>query len=287
MTFIANTQSLNPEPVVILYAFNFDELANYTPGVPSTLFFTAHSLPNGNEIVFNGNTYERIPIIMTGVSAELGGKIPEPTLRIGYPSLYNNSGFAAIFNDWRSQNGNNRRLDWRGVSVLRLEVFASNLDGGSDPDPTQAASVLYNVDQVMNANNSEIVLKVNAPFGVENLSKNAVRVLRENYCARTYRRPDLSSANTFNYTPVEDGGCPYGQAAEASAYPGAASPFGSEYFDGQNQPTTSWANDRCPKTYQACTLRFRSTGDPETTVPFLGVLPTRNNPAASLPDFDD
>ena len=286
MSFLSNTQSLSTERVVLLYAFNFDELANYTATVPSTLFFTAESLPTGGEIAFNSNTYKRIPIVMTGVSAELGGKIPEPVIRIGFPSLMTDAGFAAILNDWRTQNPGLRRLDWRGVSIIRLEVFASNLDGAPNADPTQAETVLYNVDQVVSATNSELVLKVNAPFGVENLSKNAVRVLRENHCARIYRRP-AAAADTFNYTPVEDGGCPYGQASEASIYPGAATPFGSEYFDGQNQPTGDWQQDRCPKTYQACTLRFRSTGNPNTTVPFLGTLPTRNNPAASLPDFDD
>jgi phage-related protein len=87
------------------------------------------------------------------------------------------------------------------------------------------------------------------------------RQMATGLCSLKYR----TFRNGFQYTPVADGGCPYGQQTNGdSGYDPAA-----KLFDRNNKPTSSNRHDYCNKTIRACRLRWAS-GSASSPLPFMG-----------------
>ena len=84
---VSELQKLNPSARIELFVLELVEGLHYATGnpsnVPTVYRFHAGSNMNSNaEIVWQGNSYQRVPITFEGAAFSGKGQIPRPTLTI-------------------------------------------------------------------------------------------------------------------------------------------------------------------------------------------------------------
>lgn len=235
MTVQSESQKLTQDTVVRLVTIEY--------GTGQVLRYT-NSIEDPNTTVFlNGNEFFGRSFSLTNFEVKAGGSLPRPVLSLdnidrAFYSIVVNNDFLI------------------GASVLYQEVYASNLDGGSNPDPSQILiSLQYNVLQMTRLHRQEFRIKLATPLDLEQVQFG--RQILRNTCSRPYRSPDPSSADTFIY-PTNSNVCPYGLASR----PGT----GSNYFTKDGTPTADWRQDDCGQFHSECVRRFGTIAN----LPFQG-----------------
>lgn len=243
MAFTTVIQKFNPGTWVTLWKFDFTTCFGYDPskGGPSVCYFSAFTGTDGNNIVFNGQEYQYVDVESSGFTAEMGGTLPEPSLIISFQYL-------------PIRNGLGYYEDIRAATITRIGTFVQYLDNGSTPDVTQSRQTIWCVDSLESFNKRELTFKLCVTPGLERLNENGVRSNASGKCALAakYRLP-ADTADTFTYTPLVDGGCPYGNPEEAANYPAMMT---GKYYDVSDNETTNYREDRCSGTVMACIYRF-------------------------------
>ena len=84
---VSELQKLNPSARIELFVLELVEGLHYATGnpsnVPTVYRFHAGSNMNSNaEIVWQGNSYQRVPITFTGAEFTGKGQVPRPTLSV-------------------------------------------------------------------------------------------------------------------------------------------------------------------------------------------------------------
>ena len=93
---------LHPGAVVTLYEIDFSQCLSFKPTVSSTIRCSPYR--NGNsDIVRGGNSYNYIGVRPNGFRSEMNSSAPTPTLTFDRVSLYANSAYQALVNDYQNQ----------------------------------------------------------------------------------------------------------------------------------------------------------------------------------------
>lgn len=172
-----------------------------------------------NDVVWQGNTYNAFPIEATGFEFSGRGTLPRPTLRVA-----NVTGLLGVLV--------RNYQDLIGAKLTRKRTLMQYLDavnftGGVNPsaDPTAALpDDVYFIDRKVVENKVLVEFELAASFDVAGVQLPR-RYIVQNVCVWTYRGGDCS------YT-------------------------GTAYFDANDQPVATLAQDVCGKRLSSCKARF-------------------------------
>ena len=191
-------QSLNPSAILELFVLELVEGLHYATGnpsnVPTTFRFHSGSNMNSNaEIVWQGDSYPRLPIDASGFAYNGRGQTPRPQLTISNfggitrsGSVIDMSGFLVIVNQTTPHN------DLLNAKLTRLQVLASSLDNanfssGSNPFGTPNSDELpqeiYFIDRKTTENRQIVQFELVGTLDVENKKLPARQVTRNDFPA--------------------------------------------------------------------------------------------------------
>jgi len=216
MTIKADIQSL--EHTALLEFFILD-----TTNLPGGSITRFHAGTNGlhQPVVWQGNTYEPMPIQAEGFDLTARGSQPRPKIRVA-----NVGGLLSA----SVKNFN----DFVGCKVTRKRTFAKYLDavnfpGGVNPtaDPNQyMPDETWYVEQKLSENRYVIEFELSSAFDVQGVM--------------------------LPHRQVIQNSCPW-------KYRGTECGWSGGYYDANNNPTNA-AGDKCSKTITACRVRFATVG---------------------------
>jgi lambda family phage minor tail protein L len=214
MTVEADIQKLDPGAIIELYeldttAIGGDSVDRFHPGVNYL----------GTDIVWNGNTYTKYPIVASGFEANGQGQSPRPTVQVS-----NIGGLIGALTVAME--------DLLGAKFTRIRTFAKYLDavnfpGGVNPDADPNAEIdrqIYYVDRKSSENKIFVEFELAAASDLVGVNI-PLRQVIANVCPWAYRGSE----------------CGYAGGAVA---------------DINDQPTTDLASDKCGKRLSSCKLRF-------------------------------
>ena len=191
-------QSLSPSAILELFVLELVEGLHYATGnpdnVPTTFRFHSGSNMNSNaEIVWQTNSYQRLPIEASGFAYTGKGQTPRPQLTISNlggitrsGSVIDVSGFLVIVNKTTAHN------DLLNAKLTRLQMLASSLDNanfssGSNPFGTPNSDELpqeiYFIDRKTTENRQIVQFELVGQLDVENKMLPARQVTRNEFPA--------------------------------------------------------------------------------------------------------
>ena len=191
-------QSLNPSSILELFVLELVEGTHYATGnpdnVPTVFRFHAGSNMNSNaQIVWQGNSYQRLPISADGFAYTGRGQTPRPQLTISNfgditrgSTVIDVSGVLVIDNQTTPHN------DLLNAKLTRLQVLASSLDNanfssGSNPFGTPNSDELpqeiYFIDRKTTENRQIVQFELVGRLDVENKKLPARQVTRNEFPA--------------------------------------------------------------------------------------------------------
>tara|TARA_B100000700_G_C14982830_1_gene827278 strand:+ start:556 stop:1338 length:783 start_codon:yes stop_codon:yes gene_type:complete len=128
-------QKLNPSAIIELFELKLKEGIHYATGNPDSVtttqrFHAGTSLNSNGEVVWQGNSYTRLPIEASGFSYQ-SGQVPRPGLTIS-------NGLSAMTAILQTANETTPGNDLAGAELIRIRTLARYLDaanfsGGSNP----------------------------------------------------------------------------------------------------------------------------------------------------------
>jgi lambda family phage minor tail protein L len=253
VTPVSDLQAIAPSAIIELFEL---ELNVAQHGVATTYRFHAGANLNANtDVVWAGNSYQRLPIEADGFSYQGKGQFPRPTLRVSNIFGTLSTVIATLPNGLE------------GAKVTRVRTLARYLDGINfpggvnpygTPDPTAALpQEIYSIDRKTTENRDVIEFELAASLDLQNVLAPKRQTIA-NICQWRYRRWDATTSS-FDYTNVD---CPYTKTA---------------YFKADGTPTNIASEDVCGKRLTSCKLRFDQafvTGSVTTGSTTLGSLST-------------
>ena len=135
-------QKLNPSARIELFVLELVEGLHYATGnpssVPTTFRFHAGSNMNTNqEIIWQGNTYQKLPMTFEGAEFSGKGQIPRPTLTIANLGGITRSGEVITVTDLMIiVNVTTPQNDLTDAKLTRITTLASELDAANFPSNT-------------------------------------------------------------------------------------------------------------------------------------------------------
>ena len=228
----------NPSAIIELFELRLD---NNLHGSSDILRWHAgvNEQITGN-IVWNGESYVRVPVKAEGFEYKNTGTLPRPTLTVDNTTSLITALFLVV-------NATTVGNDLAGAEVRRIRTLKKFLDaanfasGNSNADPYASfPEERWFVDR-KSAENREIVsFELSSKFDVAG-QKLPKRQCIANLCQWEYRSSECS------YT-------------------------GSNFFDVNDNAATSLAQDRCGKRLSSCKLRFGANGElPFGSFPSVGL----------------
>ena len=128
-------QKLNPSAIIELFELKLKEGIHYATGNPDSVtttqrFHAGTSLNSNGDVVWQGNSYTRLPIEASGFSYQ-SGQVPRPGLTIS-------NGLSAMTAILQTANETTPGNDLAGSELIRIRTLARYLDvanfsGGSNP----------------------------------------------------------------------------------------------------------------------------------------------------------
>ena len=224
---------LNPSAIIELFEVHLDNTLH-----GSTEVYRFHAGVNADvdgNVVFNGNTYTRIPVKAEGFEMTNTGTLPRPTLTIS-----NLDG--TITTLLLLVNATTAGNDLGGAEVRRIRTLKKFLDGESTADPNaKFPDERWYVDRKANESRDSVTFELASKFDLAG-QKLPKRQIVANVCQWVYRSSECS------YT-------------------------GSNYFDVNGNSVPSLANDVCGKRVASCKLRFGDTAElPFGSFPGAGLI---------------
>jgi lambda family phage minor tail protein L len=175
----------------------------------------------GATVTWQGEVYTAAPVEAEGFEVNGQGSLPTPKIKIANI----NGALQGMIRD---------HGDLVGALVTRTRVFAQNLDGASEADPTaHYPPDIYRVERKIAMNKIYVEWELSAALDQQGVMLPRRQVLRD-YCDKRYR---FWGGSVFDYTKAT---CPY---------------TGSACFNTQGNPVGA-ADDRCGKRLSDCKLRF-------------------------------
>ena len=150
---VSELQKLNPSARIELFVLELVEGLHYATGnpssVPTTFRFHSGSNMNSNaEIVWQGNSYQRVPISFEGAEFTGKGQVPRPTLTIANLGGISRSGSVITVTDFllvvNATTPHNDLMDAKltRITTLASELDAANFSSGSNPFGTPSSNEL-------------------------------------------------------------------------------------------------------------------------------------------------
>ena len=231
---------LSPTSIIDLYELQlFPALHNVTAGVDDLYRFHAGltlKTPNTG-VTWNGNQYTRYPIEVDGFEYLGNGQLPRPKVRVS--NLFSFLSLIMI-----QINATNPGNDLCGAKLTRIRTMARYLDavnfpGNTNPygtpDPTaEAPREIYYVDRKVTENRDVVEFELVSAFDLAGV--------------RAPKRQCIANICQWEYRGSE---CGYTR---------------SDYFDVNDNPVATLAEDVCGKTLNSCEKRFPPESEPG--VPF-------------------
>jgi lambda family phage minor tail protein L len=212
---------LNPSAIIELFELHLDNTLHGSTDV-YRFHAGANAAVNGN-VVFNGNTYTRIPVKADGFEFTNTGTLPRPTLTI---SNLDGTMTTLLLLVNATTAGN----DLGGAEVRRIRTLKKFLDGESTADPNaKFPDERWYVDRKANESRDSVTFELASKFDLAG-QKLPKRQIVANVCQWVYRSSECS------YT-------------------------GSNYFDVNGNVVSTLAADVCGKRVESCKLRFGNNGE--------------------------
>ena len=210
---------LNPSAIIELFELHLDNTLH-----GSTDVYRFHAGANADvdgNVVFNGNTYTRIPVKADGFEFTNTGTLPRPTLTI---SNLDGTMTTLLLLVNATTAGN----DLGGAEVRRIRTLKKFLDGESTADPNaKFPDERWYVDRKANESRDSVTFELASKFDLAG-QKLPKRQIVANVCQWVYRSSEGS------YT-------------------------GDNYFDVNGNTVPSLSQDVCGKRVASCKLRFGDT----------------------------
>ena len=211
---------LNPSAIIELFELHLDNTLHGSTDV-YRFHAGANAAIDGN-VVFNGNTYTRIPVKADGFEFTNTGTLPRPTLTI---SNLDGTMTTLLLLVNATTAGN----DLGGAEVRRIRTLKKFLDGESTADPNaKFPDERWYVDRKANESRDSVTFELASKFDLAG-QKLPKRQIVANVCQWVYRSSECS------YT-------------------------GSNYFDVNGNTVGTLAADVCGKRVESCKLRFGNNG---------------------------
>ena len=212
---------ISPSAIIELFELRLDATLHGSSDV-----YRFHAGANAavtGDIVFNGQTYERLPIQAEGFEYTNAGTLPRPTLTVSNLG----SEITAIMLVVNATTAGN---DLGGAEVRRIRKLKKYLDGESTADPNaQFPQEIWFVDRKANETRDFVSFELASKFDLAG-QKIPRRQIVANVCQWKYRSAECS------YT-------------------------GSSYFDVNGKSVSTLAEDVCGKRVASCKLRFGDNGE--------------------------
>jgi lambda family phage minor tail protein L len=224
---------LNPSAIIELFELHLDNTLH-----GSTDVYRFHAGANADvdgNVVFNGNTYTRIPVKADGFEFTNTGTLPRPTLTI---SNLDGTMTTLLLLVNATTAGN----DLGGAEVRRIRTLKKFLDGESTADPNaKFPDERWYVDRKANESRDEVTFELASKFDLAG-QKLPKRQIIANVCQWVYRSSECS------YT-------------------------GTDYYDVNGNEVSTEAADVCGKRVESCKLRFGNTAQlPFGSFPGAGLV---------------
>ena len=250
----SHLQSINPSAVIELFQL---ELNATQHGVDQTYYFSGPEQFGNNGITFGGQLYTLLPIEAEGFAYSGQGSLPRPTLKVSNIFSTITALIATLPNGLE------------GAKVTRLRTLARYLDDINFPSQeqyivTQGGATLATQDGDLFVG----IESINNPFGEPDATalfpKEIYYVDRKSIENRNIIEFELASA--FDLAGVRApkrqciGRCQWVYRSAECGY------TGTDFFDLNNQPVGTAAEDVCGKRQSSCEARFGEN----TELPFGG-----------------
>jgi lambda family phage minor tail protein L len=210
---------LNPSAIIELFELHLDNTLHGSTDV-YRFHAGANAAIDGN-VVFNGNTYTRIPVKADGFEFTNTGTLPRPTLTI---SNLDGTMTTLLLLVNATTAGN----DLGGAEVRRIRTLKKFLDGESTADPNaKFPDERWYVDRKANESRDSVTFELASKFDLAG-QKLPKRQIVANVCQWVYRSSECS------YT-------------------------GTDYYDVNGNEVSTLAEDVCGKRVASCKLRFGNT----------------------------
>lgn len=130
---ISELQKINPSSIIELFAL---QLFTAIHGSNQVLRFHSGSNMNSNaEIIWQGNSYQRLPVEATGFEESGEGQHPRPILRIANLLKFDALGQVVTVSDLLILiNATTNQNDLLDAKVTRIKTTADNLDAANFPN---------------------------------------------------------------------------------------------------------------------------------------------------------
>ena len=210
---------LNPSAIIELFEVHLDNTLH-----GSTDVYRFHAGANADvdgNVVFNGNTYTRIPVKAEGFEFSNTGTLPRPTLTISNQDGTMTTLLVLV-------NATTAGNDLGGAEVRRIRTLKKFLDGESAADPNaKFPDERWYVDRKANESRDSVTFELASKFDLAG-QKLPKRQIVANVCQWVYRSTECS------YT-------------------------GTDYYDVNGNEVSTAAADVCGKRVESCKLRFGNT----------------------------
>ncbi len=224
-TYASESQKLTQDTVVELLDITHPAVSYRFTRTPAAV----------GDIMLGGVTYFGRDFQLSRFEVTTGDPLPRPLLAIDNIDDGTNRGY---FTSTIAQND-----DLRGAVVRFREIYSENLDGGANPDSSQAFTDLtFIIRQNRVLHRTRVEWLCATPPDQEQILFG--RVMRRNECQREYRVPDPDNPDTFFQNS-----CPWG---DQTLRPGS----GTVYFNKANVEVSDYRQDSCSGTLAGCRARF-------------------------------
>lgn len=222
-------QKLAPSAIIELYELQmFPAIHGVTVGVDDILRFHAGTNKVSADIVWAGNTYNRYPVEVSGFEYNGSGQLPRPTLTVANITGYI-SAMLLLINDFNPGNDLIRSKFTRIRTQARY-LDAVNFLNGDNPyaDPNvQWPQEIYYIERKIIETRDVVQFELVSSFDMVGVRCPGRQTI-ENTCQWIYRSAECS------YT-------------------------GNAYFNVNDEPVQSLAQDKCGLRLSSCRKRFGET----------------------------
>tara|TARA_R100001460_G_scaffold9873_3_gene23463 strand:+ start:679 stop:1572 length:894 start_codon:yes stop_codon:yes gene_type:complete len=212
---------INPSAIIELFELRLESALHGSNDV-----YRFHAGSNADvtgNIVFNSQTYSRVPIKADGFEYTNTGTLPRPTLAI---SNLNSTISALLLLVNATTAGN----DLGGAEVRRIRTLKKYLDGESAADPNaQFPQEIWFIDRKASETRDSVTFELASKFDLAG-QKIPRRQIIANVCQWKYRSSECS------YT-------------------------GTDFYDVNGNEVSTLAQDVCGKRVASCKLRFGDNGE--------------------------
>ncbi len=211
---------LAPSAIIELFELRLVSTLNTSDENPTPIRFHAGSNADiSGNIVWNSNTYTRLPVVADGFEYRNTGTLPRPTLTI---TNLDNVMTALLLDANGITPGNDLGLS----EVRRIRTLKRFLDDETTKDPyAKFPDEVWFIDRKANENRDSVTFELASKFDVAG-QKLPKRQIIANICQWKYRESETCGYN------------------------------GNNYFDADGNTVAKKSEDVCGKRLESCRLRF-------------------------------